>query len=80
MYSKQHCPYCIRAKELLEKKNLEFEIIDIQENEETRSVMVEKSGGLMTVPQIFINDNHIGGYEDLKELDEKNGLEKRIKE
>jgi glutaredoxin 3 len=80
MYSKGFCPYCVRAKELLERKKLEFEIIDILEQENRRDEMIEKSGGKTTVPQIFINDRHIGGFDNLRELDESGELERRIKE
>lgn len=79
MYSKSFCPYCVRAKELLEKKDIEFRIIDIIENPEKRDEMVERSKGRMTVPQIFIDEKHIGGYDNLKLLDEKGELEKKIR-
>jgi glutaredoxin 3 len=78
IYSKSFCPYCVLAKELLEKKKLEFEIIDIVENSDKREEMIERSNGKMTVPQIFIKDKHIGGFDKLKELDEKGELDNRM--
>lgn len=71
MYSKDYCPYCVMAKELLEKKGQNVTVIDVQHNEVKRKEMIEKTGK-GTVPQIFINGKYIGGYDDLAEL-EKNG-------
>ena len=71
MYSKEYCPYCVMAKELLEKKGQKVTVIDVQHNESKRNEMIEKTGKT-TVPQIFINGKYIGGYDDLTTL-EKNG-------
>lgn len=71
IYSKDPCPYCVRAKMLLQKKGVKFREIKITDDK-TREEMIAKSGGRMTVPQIFIGNLHIGGCDDLYEL-EKNG-------
>lgn len=72
IYTKDNCPYCDRAKRLLKSKNYAFEEIDLTHDAQGRVALVEKAGGQKTVPQIFINDSHIGGCEDLERL-EKDG-------
>lgn len=67
VYSKETCPYCIRAKELLTQKNIAFEEIRIDLDENKREEMIRLSNR-RTVPQIFINGNSIGGYDDLAAL------------
>ena len=78
IYSKQVCPYCVRAKALLKRKNAEFSEIMIVD-EETRDEMIKKSGGRMTVPQIFIDDFHVGGYDDLEKLNREGKLDELLK-
>lgn len=74
MYSTAVCPYCIRAEQLLQRKGIsEIEKIRIDLQPELRIAMVEKTGR-RTVPQIFINEQHIGGYDDLAALDQAGGL------
>jgi glutaredoxin 3 len=73
IYTKEVCPYCVKAKILLQKKNLQFEEVKISD-EETKNEMIRKSGGRMTVPQIFIDDFHVGGCDDLYELEKNNKL------
>lgn len=68
IYTKTTCPYCIRAKELLKQKNQRFEEIKIDEEPQRRAEMIQRSGR-MTVPQIFIDDKHVGGCDDLYALD-----------
>lgn len=68
IYTKEVCPYCVRAKALLQRKGAKFTEIKITD-EATKEEMLKKSGGRMTVPQIFINDIHIGGCDDLYALD-----------
>lgn len=75
IYSKDFCPYCDRAKLLLKKKGVGFNEIDIQASPQERESMIEKSGGRMTVPQIFIDDHHVGGYDDLAALDRAGDLD-----
>ena len=68
IYSTMLCPYCSAAKSLLKKKGAEFEEIDVTFNPSERSRMTELSGGRTSVPQIWIGDRHIGGFDDLSEL------------
>jgi glutaredoxin 3 len=68
MYTTAVCPYCVRAKMLLDKKGVDFEEIRIDHNLERMQEMMERSQR-RTVPQIFIDDRHVGGYDDLAELD-----------
>jgi glutaredoxin 3 len=75
IYTKFLCPYCTRAKALLGKKGVNFEEIDISTGGPRRAEMVERSGGRQTVPQIFINGQHIGGSDDLAALDRDGGLD-----
>ncbi len=73
IYTKKICPYCVRAKNLLSNKGItNFTQIDIGANPDKVSEMLEKSGGMRTVPQIFINGTHVGGFDDLNKLN-KNG-------
>ena len=64
VYSTQVCPYCVAAKNLLKSKNLDFKEIMVDKDPEQRAIMMEKSGRT-SVPQIFINGTHVGGYDDL---------------
>lgn len=67
MYTTLICPYCVRAKNLLKKKGVEFKELRIDGNRELMREMLERSKR-RTVPQIFIDDFHVGGYDDLAEL------------
>ena len=69
VYSGDHCPYCQRAKMLLNKKGAAFTEIDVSANPEKRIEMMEKAAGRKSIPQIFINGAHIGGCDDLYALD-----------
>ncbi len=64
VYSTQVCPYCVAAKNLLKSKNLDFKEIMVDKDPEQRAIMMEKSGRT-SVPQIFINGTHVGGFDDL---------------
>jgi len=75
VYSKVYCPYCVRAKALLEQKSISYREIKIDENPELRPEMIERSNGSTTVPQIFINDMHIGGCDELFALNYKDQLD-----
>tara|TARA_R110000868_G_scaffold262401_1_gene520871 strand:- start:32820 stop:33071 length:252 start_codon:yes stop_codon:yes gene_type:complete len=68
VYSKPTCPYCIKAKALLTGLGQKFKVIDIAAHPEKRDEMIQKSGGAYTVPQIFIDGQHIGGCDDLHAL------------
>lgn len=74
MYSSHFCPYCYRAKQLLDSKGVEYEIIDVDRDPALRVKMRERSGR-RTVPQIFIGEVHIGGYDDLAALDRAKRLD-----
>ncbi|NDE89707.1 MAG: glutaredoxin 3 [Alphaproteobacteria bacterium] len=69
VYSGPNCPYCVRAKELLKKKGANFDVIDVKADREQFDVMLSKSGGRRTIPQIFIGELHVGGCDDLHALD-----------
>jgi len=75
MYSTAWCPYCVRAKTLLERKGLAFSEIRVDENPAERDVMLARTGGRRSVPQIFIGDRHVGGFEELYALDKSGELD-----
>lgn len=75
VYSTDVCPYCVRAKKLLTKKGAEFTEINVSNNSELRDSMMKRANGRQTVPQIFINDQHIGGCDDLYALDAEGKLD-----
>ncbi|GAB1539083.1 glutaredoxin 3 [Scytonema sp. NUACC21] len=75
IYTWQTCPYCIRAKLLLWWKGVNFIEYKIDGNETARAKMAERANGRRTVPQIFINTQHIGGCDDLYELDTRGELD-----
>lgn len=78
IYTTPICPYCARAKALLEKKGAAYEEVDVYMDAKARKEMMEKSGQ-RTVPQIFIDDKHIGGCDDLHALDAEGGLDPLLK-
>ena len=75
VYSSVHCPYCVKAKNLLKSKGVQFEEIDVTNDDQARQALVQRAGGLRTVPQIFIDEIHIGGCDDLYALDGKGELD-----
>lgn len=81
IYTKDYCPYCTRAKSLLTQKGQEDRIIeiDITHDEALQQEMIAKSGGRRTVPQIFIGDTHVGGFDDMQALDKAGKLEPLLK-
>ena len=74
MYSGPMCNFCEAAKRLLERNNLKYEVIDISTEESLRDEMIKKSNGKRTIPQIFFENDHIGGYVELRELEKNNKL------
>ena len=74
IYTSSLCGFCYRAKSLLKKKKIPFDEIDIDLDYNKKNEMIKKSGGSSSVPQIFFKDHHIGGCEDLYNLDKENGL------
>jgi len=79
IYSKDYCPYCMRAKMLLESRKLKYEEIDITTDTDLQAEMIKKAEGQKTVPQIFIGDIHVGGFDDLKEKHDSGELDKILK-
>ena len=75
MYSSGWCPYCVRARALLERKGLAFSEIKIDEDPAGRDAMLARSGGRRTVPQIFVGELHVGGFDDLYALDKAGKLD-----
>lgn len=69
IYTTPYCPYCVRAKALLQQKGIDYSETDVSEDSDKRSAMTKRAGGRYTVPQIFIDDRHIGGCDDLYALD-----------
>jgi glutaredoxin 3 len=75
IYTKPFCPYCARAKSLLTSKQAAFEEFAIMTDPNLRNVMISRSNGATTVPQIFIDGRHIGGSDDLAALDARGELD-----
>ncbi|WP_440615257.1 glutaredoxin 3 [Cysteiniphilum sp. 6C5] len=75
IYTKPTCPYCINAKGLLSDKGVIFTEYNIINKPELRDEMIERAKGRTTVPQIFINNQHIGGCDDLYALEDANELD-----
>ena len=75
IYSKFGCPYCARAKALLRSKGVSFEEIDITMGGPRRAEMIQRAGGRTTVPQVFIDGQHVGGSDDLAALDHAGELD-----
>ncbi|MBA3668052.1 MAG: glutaredoxin 3 [Sphingomonas sp.] len=69
IYTKSTCPFCLRAKRLLDMKKIEFEEHGVDFGGSTKAEMVQRSGGRTTVPQIFIDGRHVGGCDDLMALE-----------
>ena len=79
MYSGPMCAFCEAAKRLLVRNNLEFKEIDISSQESLRDEMIQKANGKRTIPQIFFNNEHIGGYQELRTLEKNGELENSLK-
>ena len=77
VYTTQYCPYCMQAKALLKHKGVTFEEVDVGEDDALRARVVELSGR-RTVPQIFIDDKPIGGYDELRALDDQGELDRLL--
>lgn len=78
IYTWSRCPFCIRAKALLEQKGVEYVEYCIDGDEEARAAMSERAQGGRSLPQIFINGQHVGGCDDLYELEQQDQLEKML--
>jgi glutaredoxin 3 len=75
IYTTTYCGFCRRAKDLLTKKGVPYEEIDVTTDDSMRAKLVEMSGGQRTVPQIWIGETHVGGYSDMAMLDTQGKLD-----
>lgn len=78
MYSTAWCPYCLRARQLLGRKGVAFEEVDVSDHPQRREEMLARSGGRRTVPQIFIGERHIGGSDELHALERAGELDQLL--
>jgi glutaredoxin 3 len=78
IYSTAVCPYCVAAKNLLKSKGLEWQEVRVDTDPAQRDAMLQRSGGRRTVPQIFIDDEHVGGFDDLVAADRSGKLAQLI--
>ena len=79
MYSGPMCNFCEAAKRLLDRNNLKYTLIDISNGANIREEMTKKSNGRRTIPQIFFDEIHIGGYQELRLLEKENKLLELLK-
>ena len=79
MYTGPMCNFCDAAKRLLTRNNLKYEEIDISTKDGLRDEMIKKANGKRTIPQIFFDDHHVGGYVELRELEKKGELINLVK-
>jgi glutaredoxin 3 len=79
IYTTDYCPFCVKAKRLLDLKNVSYEEIDVTYNQALRDEMMKKAEGRRTVPQIFIDDQPIGGCDDLHALEAVGKLDLMLK-
>ncbi|MEH2219660.1 MAG: glutaredoxin 3 [Nostoc sp.] len=78
IYTWRTCPFCIRAKSLLKSKGVEFIEYSIDGDEAARNKMAQRANGRRSLPQIFINDDHIGGCDDIQALDSQGKLDELL--
>ncbi len=74
MYTTSVCPFCVQAKRLLREHGIPYDEINVEEDMDLRTQMVTRAGGRRTVPQIFIDETHVGGYTELQALADGGGL------
>ena len=79
MYTGPMWNFCDAAKRLLSRNNLKYQEIDISSKDGLRDEMVKKASGRRTIPQIFFNEDHIGGYQELRTLEKENKLKDLLK-
>jgi len=79
MYTGPFCNFCEAAKRLLVRNNLNYKEIDISTKDDLRDEMIKKANGKRTIPQIFFDDYHVGGYQELRELEKKDELDNLLK-
>jgi glutaredoxin 3 len=78
IYTTNYCPFCVKAKSLLKKKNVKFSEIDVSNNETLRNKMTAMADGARSVPQIFADNAHIGDCNKIYKLDEEKKLDKLL--
>lgn len=79
IYTKSNCPYCVRAKALLDRKGVSYEEIDAEGNDALRAWLVEATGQ-RTVPQVFVNGRSLGGFSDIDAMDRRGELDPLLAE
>ncbi len=79
MYTGPLCNFCEAAKRLFARNNIKYQEIDISSKEGLMEEMIKKSNGRKTIPQIFFDDQHIGGYEEVRALEKENKLQDLLK-
>lgn len=79
IYSTSNCPFCDRAKKLLDQKGVNYIEINVEQDDAKLQEMIKRSGGKRSVPQLFINDHSIGGFDDLWALEQKKELDRLLK-
>ena len=79
MYTGPMCNFCDAAKRLFSRNNLEYQEIDISSKDGLRDEMIKKANGKRTIPQIFFDDYHVGGYEELRALEKEKKLNNLLK-
>ena len=79
VYTGPFCNFCDAAKRLLKRNGLSFSEIDVSAGEKIKEEMIKKSNGQRTIPQIFFDDYHVGGYTELRELEKSNNLKEKLK-
>lgn len=75
IFTTRSCPFCVRAKQLLDGKKIKYKEIDVSDNDQLRDSMTKRAGGKRTVPQIFIGETHVGGCDDLYALENSGKLD-----
>ena len=79
VYTGPFCNFCDAAKRLLKRNGLSFSEIDVSTGEKIKEEMIKKSNGQRTIPQIFFDNYHVGGYTELRELEKSNNLKEKLK-
>ena len=79
IYTSSLCGFCYKAKSLLKRKNILFDEINVDINYEKKKEMINRSNGRTSVPQIFFDDQHIGGYDEVRALEKENKLQELLK-
>ena len=75
LYATPYCPYCVAARQLLDRKGVGYTVIDVARDPSRRADMIQRAGGRRTVPQIFIGQSHIGGFDDMAALERAGKLD-----